>query len=130
MNATSHSIDAAQLPAWLTPVILLVLLPFACGMVGGVFLRVIVRWGVSLVKIGSVVCLVAAVLGYVDLQAASGYTSQLWVAIVGLHTVFGQRLIELLTANPGSAASLTAGLCVGLIYGRRRPRSVSVEAAA
>ena len=129
MNLLSYSTDASQLPAWLTPVILLILLPLACGLAVGVFLRMIVRLGMSFVKIGSVVCLVAAVLGYVDLQGASRYTSQLWAAIVGLHTVFGQRVIELLTANPASAASLATGLCVGLIYGRLRPRSARLEAA-
>lgn len=123
MFTHNSTIDPAQLPAWLSAAILLVLLPFSAGLAGAVFLRMIIRWAAFLVKVGSIICLVLAVLGFVDLQAASGYTAQLWMAIVGIHRVFGQRVIELLMANPVSAASLATGLCVGFVFAGRRFRS-------
>jgi hypothetical protein len=106
----------------LSAAILLVVLPFACGLAAAAFLWMIVRWAAFLVRIGSVVCLLLAVLGFIDLQAASGYASQLWAAVVGLHGLFGRRVIELLAANPVSAASLVIGLCFGLLLTRQRVR--------
>ncbi|RJO66281.1 MAG: hypothetical protein C4523_13100 [Myxococcales bacterium] len=115
------AVDPSQVPGWVGGVIVLILLPFFSGVVAAVFLRVIVRWAAMVVKIGSVLCVLLAVLGYLDLRAASSYSTQLWMAIVGLHSVFSQRIVESLMIYPVSAASLATGLCIGLLLTRGSP---------
>jgi len=128
MDAQIQSVDPSQVPAWLNGTILLVVLPFSCGLAASVFMWVIVRWAITLAKVGAVLGLVLAALGFIDLHLASTYCSRLWDAILGIHRAFGQRIFALLVANPLSGASFATGALFGLVIGRRRPRPRRMEA--
>lgn len=124
MNASPIiNADPSQLPAWLNAGVLLIILPFFCGVIAAVSLRVVWNWAMLVAKLGSILCLALCLLGALDLRAASYHTLRLWMVLQDLYKTLGQQVLGLLMKYPVSTASLATGLCVGLLIGRQRWRS-------
>lgn len=106
-----------QLPQTVTAVVLVLGLPLAVGLMGGLFVRPVLRSLGLFLKFGAIVGVALLLLGLIRADVARGYVEQLWGLTGAICGSCLRHLIDALAAYPVAIGTFIIGVAVG-VYAR------------
>jgi len=103
-----------QLPQTVTAVVLVLVLPLAVGLIGGLFLRSVLRAFRLFLGFGSIVGVALLLLGLVRADVARSYIDQLWGLTSAICGSSARCAFEGIAGYPVAIASFVIGIALGV----------------